>query len=58
MPNHRTRNNKYTGRFKSHTDINNYNNFLLELDKKQRESKDSNNNYLEKKQPHVVLGKK
>ena len=29
------RNNKYIGRFKSYTDINNYNNFLLELDKKQ-----------------------
>jgi ATP-dependent 26S proteasome regulatory subunit len=34
------RNKKYIGRFKSHTDINNYNNFLLDLDKKQN----TNNN--------------
>jgi SpoVK/Ycf46/Vps4 family AAA+-type ATPase len=58
MPNHRTKRNNYVGRFKSQTDVNNYNNFLLELDKKQRESKDSNNNYLEKKQHDVILGKK
>lgn len=40
---YRNRNKKYIGRFRSHTDINNYNNFLLELDKKQRESKDNKN---------------
>lgn len=42
MPRHRTKNNNYIRRFKSHTDINNYNNFLLELDRKQRETKDTN----------------
>jgi SpoVK/Ycf46/Vps4 family AAA+-type ATPase len=42
MPRHRTKNNNYIGRFKSHTDINNYNNFLLELDRKQRDTKDIN----------------
>jgi len=31
----RNKNQKYITRFKSHTDINNYNNFLLKLDKKQ-----------------------
>jgi SpoVK/Ycf46/Vps4 family AAA+-type ATPase len=31
----RNKNKKYSMRFKSYTDINNYNNFLLELDKKQ-----------------------
>jgi len=44
MPNQRTKRNNYIGRFKSHTDINNYNNFLLELDRKQRESKETNIN--------------
>lgn len=34
--NHKRNNNTYTGRFKSYTDVNNYNNFLLELDKKQK----------------------
>lgn len=42
MPRHRTKNNNYIRRFKSHTDINNYNNFLLELDRKQRDTKDTN----------------
>lgn len=37
MKKNRGKNNKYIGRFKSHTDINNYNNFLLELDKKQQD---------------------
>lgn len=32
----------YVGKFKSHTDVNNYNNFLLELDKKQSNNKDIN----------------
>jgi ATP-dependent 26S proteasome regulatory subunit len=58
MPNHRTKRNNYICRFKSHTEINNYNNFLLDLDKKYRESKASNNNYLEKKQDNIVIGKK
>jgi SpoVK/Ycf46/Vps4 family AAA+-type ATPase len=34
--------NKYCRRFKSYTDVNNYNNFLLELDKKQTEEKKNN----------------
>jgi len=42
MSKHRSKTNKYIGRFKSHTDINNYNNFLLELDKKQSDSKHTN----------------
>jgi SpoVK/Ycf46/Vps4 family AAA+-type ATPase len=42
MTKYRGKNNKYIGSFKSHTDINNYNNFLLELDKKQSESKENN----------------
>jgi ATP-dependent 26S proteasome regulatory subunit len=58
MPNNRTKRHNYIGRFKSHTDVNNYNNFLLELDKKQRESKDPNNNYLDGKEPDIVLSKK
>jgi ATP-dependent 26S proteasome regulatory subunit len=58
MPNNRTKRHNYIGRFKSHTDVNNYNNFLLELDKKQRESKDPNNNYLHGKEPDIVLSKK
>ena len=33
----RNKHKKNDGRFKSYTDINNYNNFLLELDKKQKE---------------------
>ena len=37
MINKRNRHNQNCGRFKSFTDINNYNNFLLELDKKQKE---------------------
>ena len=47
MLNNRNGNKTYIGRFgkpmKSHTDINNYNNFLLELDKKQINNKDTNN---------------
>ena len=39
MLNKRKRHNNYIGTFKSHTDVNNYNNFLLELDKKQLEYK-------------------
>ena len=38
MLNKRNRNNKDYRRFKSSTDINNYNNFLIELDKKQKET--------------------
>ena len=37
MTKYRGKNNKYIGRFKSHTDINNYNKLLLELDKKQQD---------------------
>ena len=39
MLNKRKKHNNYIGTFKSHTDVNNYNNFLLELDKKQLEYK-------------------
>ena len=35
-------------KFKSHTDVNNYNNFLLELDKKQRSSVSSNKDNINK----------
>jgi SpoVK/Ycf46/Vps4 family AAA+-type ATPase len=58
MSKYHTKKKKYIRSFKSHTDINNYNNFLIELDKKQREFKDTDNHYLEKKQENVVLGKK
>ena len=34
---HKHKNNTFIAKFKSHTDINNYNNFLLDLDKKQQE---------------------
>jgi ATP-dependent 26S proteasome regulatory subunit len=37
MINNRNKHNQKYGRFRSYTDINNYNNFLLELDKKQKE---------------------
>ena len=37
MINNRNKHNQKCGRFRSYTDINNYNNFLLELDKKQKE---------------------
>jgi ATP-dependent 26S proteasome regulatory subunit len=45
-------NKPHIGRFKSHTDINNYNNFLIELDKKQTNNKyiHLNNISLDKKQ--------
>ena len=49
---------QYIGRFKSHTDINNYNNFLLELDKKQTNNKDINLNNIvisDKKQVDKTL---
>ncbi len=54
MPNYRTKRKHFMGRFKSHTDVNTYNNFLLELDRKQQEKKDvrtaiHTNNSLEKK---------
>ncbi len=58
MPNQRTKGNNYIGRFKSHTDINNYNNFLLELDRKQRESKVSECKCVETKQLENNSGKK
>ena len=48
MLNKRKRHNNYIGTFKSHTDVNNYNNFLLELDKKQLEYKNKEI-YLENK---------
>jgi ATP-dependent 26S proteasome regulatory subunit len=38
------RNRKNVNRFKSYTDINNYNNFLLELDKKQLTANNNSNN--------------
>jgi len=50
MPNYYTKNNninKNNRRFKSHTDINNYNNFLIKLDKKQTETKNTYNNFIE-----------
>jgi hypothetical protein len=37
MINNRNKHNQKYGSFRSYTDINNYNNFLLELDKKQKE---------------------
>jgi ATP-dependent 26S proteasome regulatory subunit len=57
MTNYRSKNNKYIGRFKSHTDVNNYNNFLIELDKKQKESKYTNNNFVEINQTNTSVGK-
>ena len=48
MLNKRKKHNNYIGTFKSHTDVNNYNNFLLELDKKQLEYKNKEI-YLENK---------
>jgi ATP-dependent 26S proteasome regulatory subunit len=52
MFNKRIKNKIYRNKFKSHTDINNYNNFLIELDKKQKKNKDNNtiNNNLSGKQ--------
>ena len=44
------KNKKYLGRFKSHTDINNYNNFLLELDKKQLDKRQLDNKRLNNQQ--------
>jgi len=44
MINKRNRDNQNCVRFKSYTDINNYNNFLLELDKKQKETPQSSIN--------------
>jgi len=58
MPKHHTTKNNYTGCFKSHTDINNYNNFLLELDRKQRNSKDIQTNCIETKLRENISGKK
>ena len=41
MSHYRSKNNKQLNRFKSHTDINNYNKFLLELDNKQRKKQNN-----------------
>ena len=49
----RNKNKKYSMRFKSYTDINNYNNFLLELDKKQLK----HNNFDKINQSNVSLKK-
>lgn len=49
------KNNIYIGRFKSYTDINNYNNFLLELDKTQCKTKEIKDN--EPNQPNISPGK-
>ena len=43
MPKHHITKNNNIVRFKSYTDVNNYNNFLLELDKKQGDTKDKSN---------------
>jgi ATP-dependent 26S proteasome regulatory subunit len=53
---HKRNKNKKCSHFKSHTDINNYNNFLLELDKKQ--IKFNINNFDKIKQNNVSTGKK
>ena len=50
MLNKRRKNNNYIGKFKSHTDINNYNNFLLELDKRQLDKKQLDIEQLDNKQ--------
>ena len=44
MPNYRTKRKYSTQRFKSHTDVNNYNNFLLELDRKQLDTNQQETN--------------
>ena len=56
MLNKRKRHNNYVGKFKSHTDVNNYNNFLLELDKKHIEYKNKEI-YLENKKAINILDK-
>ena len=42
MLNKRNRNKTFRNKFRSHTDINNYNNFLIELDKKQKNKENRN----------------
>lgn len=54
MPNHRI---KYSKAFKSHIAINNYNNFLLELDKKQREMKDMEINFNDLSNSNIISEK-
>ena len=47
MSNSRSKYNKKNRRFKSYTEINNYNNFLLELDKTQSQTKYNKNNLID-----------
>jgi len=54
MPKHRIKNSRG---FKSHIDVNNYNNFLLELDKKQRESKYMEGNFNELSNSNIISEK-
>ena len=57
MRNYNYRNKKNVNRFKSHTDINKYNKFLLELDKKQSETTFTSD-YKRKESNYVISEKK